>query len=83
MIFAPVCYNLALAAGADPTPFLLGTAICASASFMTPVAHESTILVMGPGGYAFKDYTRLGTPLALITWIISVFAVPFFYPLTP
>lgn len=83
VIFAPVCYNLALAAGADPMPFLLGTAICASASFMTPVAHESTILVMGPGGYAFKDYTRLGTPLALITWIITVFCVPFFYPLTP
>jgi len=83
VIFAPVCYNLAVAAHADPMPFLLGTAICASASFMTPIAHESTILVMGPGGYAFKDYTKLGTPLALITWIVTVICVPFFYPLTP
>jgi di/tricarboxylate transporter len=83
VIFAPVCYNLALAAGADPKAFLLGAAMCASASFMTPVAHESTILVMGPGGYSFKDYTKLGTPLAVITWIVTVFVLPLIYPLTP
>jgi di/tricarboxylate transporter len=83
VIFAPVCYNLAVASGSDPVPFLLGAAMCASASFMTPVAHESTILVMGPGGYSFKDYTKLGTPLALITWIVTVFVLPIVYPLTP
>ena len=38
---------------------------------MTPVAHESTILVMGPGRYAFRDYLRLGTPMALLTWIVT------------
>jgi di/tricarboxylate transporter len=83
VIFAPICYNLALAAGADPMPFMLGAAICASASFMTPVAHESTIIVMGPGGYAFRDYARLGTPLVLITWLVVVFFLPWVYPLVP
>jgi len=83
VIFAPVCYNLALAADADPKAFLLGAAMCASASFMTPVAHECTILVMGPGGYTFKDYLKLGTPLAVITWAVTVFVLPLIYPLTP
>ena len=78
VIFGPVCYNLAVAAGAEPMPFMLGTAICASASFMTPVAHESTIIVMGPGGYSFRDYAKLGTPLTVITWLVTVFALPLF-----
>jgi di/tricarboxylate transporter len=82
VIFAPVCYSLATASGSDPVPFLLGGAICASASFMSPVAHESNILVMAPGGYAFKDYTRLGTPLAMISWAITVFVLPLIYPLS-
>lgn len=83
IIFAPVAYELAVTAGADPLPFLLGTAICTSSSFMTPVAHESTILVMAPGRYAFRDYLRVGTPLAFITWAVTVLVLPRIYPLTP
>ena len=82
VIFAPICFSLANASGSNPVPFLLGAAICASASFMTPVAHESTILVMGPGGYSFRDYTRLGTPLAILTWAVTVFVLPLIYPLS-
>ncbi len=82
VLLAPVAYELALSVGADPTPFLLGVAICVSAGFMTPVAHESTILVMGPGSYTFRDYLVSGAPLALLTWGVTVVALPFFYPLT-
>jgi di/tricarboxylate transporter len=48
---------------------------------MTPMAHESTILVMGPGRYRFADYLRLGTPFALLTWLVTTVAVPWFHPL--
>ena len=48
---------------------------------MTPVAHESTILVMGPGGYKFRDYLRLGTPFTLLTWLVTTLVVPLLYPL--
>lgn len=81
IILAPVGYELAVAAHASPRTFLLGMAICASSAFMTPVAHESTILVMVPGRYRFADYLRLGTPLALLVWGVTVLVLPLIYPL--
>lgn len=81
VILSPIAYELAVSAGADPKPFLLGVAICVSAAFVTPMAHESTILVMGPGRYRFQDYLVLGTPFALITWLVATLAIPLLYPL--
>jgi di/tricarboxylate transporter len=60
VVLAPIAYESPIAAGCRPEPFLLGVAICVSAAFVTPVAHESTILVMGPGRYRFRDYVVLG-----------------------
>jgi di/tricarboxylate transporter len=81
VIMAPVSYQIALASGARPEAFLLGIAICISTAFMTPVAHESTILVVQPGGYEFRDFLRMGTPLALLTWLATVTFLPLIYPL--
>lgn len=81
VLIGPLAYRLALSSGADPLPFLIGSAICTSASFMTPIAHEATLLVMGPGGYQGRDYLRWGTPFVLITWIVTSVTVPWFYPL--
>lgn len=81
VILAPLAYELAIAADARPAPFLLGVAICVSAAFMTPVAHESTLLVMGPGRYRFADYLKLGLPFALLTWMVTALAVPWLHPL--
>lgn len=81
VIMAPVAYELAVASGANPLTFLLGMAICISTAFMTPVAHESTILVIQPGGYRFRDFLRFGTPLALLTWAVTVLVLPLLYPL--
>ena len=80
VILAPIAYELARATGSEPVPFLLGVAICTSSAFMSPVAHESTILVMEPGSYEFRDYLRAGAPLALITWIVTFLMVPLLYP---
>jgi di/tricarboxylate transporter len=81
VILAPIAYELAVAQGADPKAYLLGVAICISAAFMTPVAHESTILVMIPGHYRFGDYLRLGTPLAILVWLATTIFLPLFFPL--
>jgi len=80
VVIAPVAFELARASGADPIPFLLGTALCASAGFASPLAHECTLLVMGPGGYRFADYLRLGVPAAAITYGVTCVLVPVFYP---
>jgi di/tricarboxylate transporter len=81
IIVAPIAYQIAQASGADPKSFMIPLAICVSAGFCTPVAHESTILVMGPGQYAFKDYAKLGSVLAIITWLVATLVTPMFWPL--
>ncbi|MCR9245594.1 MAG: SLC13 family permease [bacterium] len=83
VLLAPLAIATAKACGGDPRAFLLGVAVCVSAGFVTPVAHESTILVMGPGRYRFRDYVVLGLPFAIITWLVTAFVVPWIWPLTP
>jgi di/tricarboxylate transporter len=80
-VLAPIAFAVAKAGGCDPAPFLLGVAICVSAAFMTPMAHESTILVMGPGRYRFRDYLVLGVPFALLTWLVTTLLLPLWWPL--
>ena len=58
-------------------------AMAASASFMTPISHPANILVMGPGGYRFKDYLKVGGLLTLVVLAIIMAVVPLFWPLTP
>ena len=80
VVLAPVAYRLALQCDSDPVPFLMGTALCASAGFASPTAHECTLLVMGPGGYRLRDFLKLGLPAAAICWGVTVVAVPWIYP---
>lgn len=81
VLLAPIAFALAKAAECNPAPFLLGVAICVSSAFVTPFAHESTILVMGPGRYRFRDYVVLGGPFAIITWIVTTLTLPLLMPL--
>lgn len=81
VLLAPISFALAEAANCNPGPFLLGVAICVSSAFVTPFAHESTILVMGPGRYRFRDYVILGGPFAIITWLVTTFTLPLMMPL--
>jgi di/tricarboxylate transporter len=62
VLIVPIAIDLAHGLGADPRPFVLATVIAASTSFLTPVGHQANILVFGPGGYRFFDYTRVGCP---------------------
>ncbi|MEO6594964.1 MAG: SLC13 family permease [Planctomycetota bacterium] len=81
VVLAPLAYEVATASGCQPGPFLLGVAICVSAAFVTPMAHESTILVMGPGHYRFRDYVLLGGPFAVLTWLVTTLLLPMLWPL--
>ena len=80
IILAPFAFQMAKEAGVDPKPFLVGLAICVSAAFCTPVAHESTILVMGPGRYQCKHYVQIGSVMAFLTWLIATLLTPLVWP---
>ena len=80
IILAPLAYQVAKATGADPKPFMVGLAICVSAAFCTPIAHESTILVMGPGRYEFKHYLQVGGVMAILTWLVATLVTPWVWP---
>ena len=80
IILVPIAYRVSVEAGVNPKPFLVGLAICVSAAFCTPVAHESTILVMGPGRYRFKHYLQVGGMMAFLTWLLATLITPLVWP---
>jgi di/tricarboxylate transporter len=81
VLMAPIGIGLAQGIGASIDPFLMAIAVGASSSFLTPIAHQSNVLVMGPGGYRFADYLRLGAPLSLLVMGSSVPLILLFWPL--
>jgi di/tricarboxylate transporter len=72
VLIAPIAVEVATTLGVSPDPFLMSVALGASCAFLTPVGHQSNTLVMGPGGYKFGDYWRLGLPLEIIILIVGV-----------
>jgi di/tricarboxylate transporter len=75
LVMAPIGASLAQQLGLSPDPFLMAVAVGAGSDFLTPIGHQCNTLVMGPGGYRFTDYPRLGVPLSLLilglgTWLI-------------
>lgn len=81
VLLTPIALQLALTLGVDPKPLLMAVAFGASASFMTPIGYQTNAIVMGPGGYAFKDYMRIGTPLNLLLWVVATICIPWIWPL--
>ncbi|MFO7659914.1 MAG: SLC13 family permease [Candidatus Cloacimonadaceae bacterium] len=72
VIMAPIGIQLARGLGSPIDPFLMAVAISASAPFLTPIGHQSNTLVMGPGGYKFSDYWKLGLPVQLLVIAVSI-----------
>ena len=81
LIAAPVGLQIAEALGRDPDPFLMGVAVAASCAFLTPIGHKNNTIIMGPGGYHFGDYWRMGLPLEIIVIAVSLPAILVFWPL--
>ncbi len=76
VLMGPIAVGMATSIGAAPDAFLMGVCIASSSAFLTPIAHQSNMLVMGPGGYKFTDYWRLGLPLSVITITLAAVLIP-------
>lgn len=81
VLIAPIALGLALDMGYAPAPFLMTVAIAASTAFATPVASPVNTLILGPGGYRFTDFVRIGVPLQALALVITVALVPVVFPL--
>jgi len=81
VIAAPVAVEIASQLDVNPDPFLMGVAVAASCAFLTPIGHKNNTLIMGPGGYRFGDYWRMGLPLEILVVVVSVPAILIFWPL--
>jgi di/tricarboxylate transporter len=81
VLIVPIAIDTALSLGANPQAFVMATIIGASTSFLTPVGHQANVLVFGPGGYRFFDYTRVGGLLNIVLLIVTLVFLPMLFPL--
>jgi di/tricarboxylate transporter len=81
ILMAPIAYNIALALQLNPDTFLMAIAIGASCAFLTPIGHQNNALIMGPGGYKFGDYWRMGLPLEIVIVSVAIPLLLVFWPL--
>ncbi len=81
VIAAPIAVEIAARLDVSPDPFLMGVAVAASCAFLTPIGHKNNTLIMGPGGYHFGDYWRMGLPLEILIIVVSVPAIITVWPM--
>jgi di/tricarboxylate transporter len=81
VIAAPLAIEIATRLKVSPDPFLMAVAVAASCAFLTPIGHKNNTLIMGPGGYRFGDYWRMGLPLELLVIAVAVPMIAVVWPL--
>ena len=81
IVAAPVGIQMAQTLNVSPDPFLMAVAVAASAAFLTPIGHKNNTLILGPGGYRFGDYWRMGLPLEILIVAVSIPSILLFWPL--
>lgn len=82
VLLAPIGIAIATGMGYEPYPFLMGIAIGASTTFLTPIGHQANVLVYGVGNYRFTDFPKVGAPLNAIIFIVAMIFVPLVWPFT-
>ncbi|MCR9112104.1 MAG: SLC13 family permease [Rhodobacteraceae bacterium] len=80
IVAAPVGIQMAQSLGVSPDPFLMAVAVAASSAYLTPIGHKNNTLILGPGGYKFGDYWRMGLPLEALVVAVSIPAILVFWP---
>lgn len=83
VLLAPIALNTANDLGISPYPLMMAVAISASAAFLSPVGHSANVLIMGPGGYRFTDYLKVGGALTLAVLVVTMLVLPMIWPLFP
>jgi di/tricarboxylate transporter len=81
VIYTPVAIQLAESLGHDPRPFVVTVMFSATLAFATPVGYQTNMMVYGPGGYKFTDFTKVGVPLNIIIMLVCATLIPFLWPL--
>jgi di/tricarboxylate transporter len=81
LIMAPISVGIAVSMGVSIDPFLMAVAVGASCAFLTPIGHQCNALILGPGGYRFSDYWRMGLPLEILIVILGTPLIVYFWPL--
>ena len=82
-IIAPIGIAIAQKSGFDPRPMAMLVALGTSMAFMTPLGHPVNILVMGPAGYRFRHYLKVGAPLTILLFLVIMLLLPIFWPIYP
>jgi len=83
VLVTPIAIDVAFRLGADPRAFVIGVVLAASTSFLMPIGHQVNVIILGPGGYKFSDYTRVGVFLNLILLVVVMLTLPLVWPLYP
>ncbi|MBG0563894.1 SLC13 family permease [Actinoplanes aureus] len=83
LIVAPIAVSAAVETGVSPQPVLMLIAVAGAASFLTPIATPANMMVMGPGGYRFGDYWKLGLPVMALWLVVAVVVIPLVWPFAP
>jgi di/tricarboxylate transporter len=83
VLMAPIVLSASVQLGIDPRSAMMAVAMAGAAGFMSPMSHPANILVMGPGGYKFADYLKLGLPLTLVVFVTVMVLLPILWPLIP
>lgn len=81
VVMTPIALSAAAGLHANPHAFAMAVALAGSTAFLTPMGHPVNVLVMGPGGYSFRDYVRVGLPLTVLTFIVMLIVLPIAWPL--
>ena len=79
-LLAPIGISIAQEVGCDPKPVLMALGIAASCAFATPMATPPNTLVLGPGGFSFNDYVKVGVPMCVLSLVVSVIIIPIMWP---
>lgn len=80
VLIAPIALQAAVTLGVSPYPVMMGVAVAASTSFLTPISTTTNMMVMTPGGYRFTDFTKVGAPLSLLFFLMTLLLVPLVWP---
>ena len=83
VLMVPIALKISAGLGMSPHALLMGIAMAASSSFTSPISHPANVLVMGPGGYRFIDFIKIGLPLTLVVLVVLMLVLPIFWPLMP